>query len=391
MIIQKTETTTPENQKNNRLKRNINTMTSKPDILTIYILVSLLLLTSCKKTNDNPTGNYQVLSVEENSISGTFVGQVLAHDDDGEGLSFSIRDGNKDDAFAISEKEGIITVQSEDPIDYETNPSFTLSVEIRDNRSRSIISTIYIKVINKNPPATGLLLYLPFNGSTSDLSGNRNNATDYTSHKYIQGRRSLALDFNGKSDYLQLKYSVNSGYGLSFSFWLKTRGANGTENNGAIVSKYNMSKQTRSFMIWSFGSYDTRSDNRLAAAFYKYGTSSGIHDHVKSYMEPGELTVFPNPALWTISNPLRLTPDTWTYCVINVTISTIETWINGVLCVKKLREYSTYFDSNNEPVMIGNNYAIGEGSNNHFNGTLDELRIYNRGLTNDEIRTLFKE
>jgi hypothetical protein len=241
------------------------------------------------------------------------------------------------------------------------------------------------------PPTDGLLLYLPFNGNTDDLSGNNNNAIDYTSHKYVKGKRYFALDFDGKSDYLQLQYSINSENGLSFSFWLKTRGANGAENNGAIVSKYNMSRQTRCFMIWSFGSYDTRGDNRLSAAFYKYGTSSGIHDYVKSYMEPVELAIFPNPALWTISNPLRLTPDTWTHCVINITNTTIETWINGVLCVKKLREYSTYFDTDSEPVLIGNNSAIGEGSNNHFNGALDELRIYNRGLTNDEIRTLFKE
>jgi hypothetical protein len=108
-------------------------------------------------------------------------------------------------------------------------------------------------------------------------------------------------------------------------------------------------------------------------------------------MDQEELTIFPNPALWTISNPMRLTTETWTHCVINVTGTTIETWINGILCVKKLREYSTYFDVLSEPVLIGNNYAIGEGSNNHFNGILDELRIYNRGLTNDEIRTLFKE
>jgi hypothetical protein len=248
-----------------------------------------------------------------------------------------------------------------------------------------------LKKNDNTPPTDGLLLFLPFNGNTNDLSGNGNNAFDYTSHNYVKGKKSLALDFDGKSDYLQLKYSINSGDGLSFSFWLKTRGANGAENNGAIVCKYNMSDHTRCFMIWSFGSYENRSDNRLSAAFYKYGTSSAIHDHVKSYLEPGELSVFPNPSLWTIINPVRLTPGTWTHCVINVTGTTIEAWINGVLCAKKLRENLTYFDTPDEPVLIGNNIAIGEGSNNHFNGILDELRIYNRGLTIDEIKTLFKD
>jgi hypothetical protein len=77
--------------------------------------------------------------------------------------------------------------------------------------------------------------------------------------------------------------------------------------------------------------------------------------------------------------------------VVNLTPTAIETWINGKLCTKKSREYALYSTSNTEPVFIGNNYDIGEGTNNHFNGILDELRVYNRGLTEKEIRTLFKE
>lgn len=71
--------------------------------------------------------------------------------------------------------------------------------------------------------------------------------------------------------------------------------------------------------------------------------------------------------------------------------TSIEIWINGKICTKKAREYTSYNTSASGPVLIGNNYDIGEGINNHFNGKLDELRVYNRGLTVDEIRTLFKE
>jgi hypothetical protein len=81
----------------------------------------------------------------------------------------------------------------------------------------------------------------------------------------------------------------------------------------------------------------------------------------------------------------------WTHCLVNLTPTAIETWINGKLCTKKTREYSSYSTSNTEPVFIGNNYDIGEGTNNHFNGILDELRVYNRGLSKKEIMTLFKE
>lgn len=147
----------------------------------------------------------------------------------------------------------------------------------------------------------------------------------------------------------------------------------------------------RSFVINSFGANETRKDNRLSAAFYKYGYSSGYHDNVKSYMETAELSAYPSdPNLWTILNPRKLEIGAWTHCVINVTATTIEAWINGDLCTKKQREYETYFDSQNEPVYIGNILALGSGDNNHFNGIIDELRIYNRGLTRNEIQILFK-
>jgi len=243
----------------------------------------------------------------------------------------------------------------------------------------------------EDPPTSGLILYYSFNGNINDASGYNNNGINYTSGKYVPGKRGQALDFNGTTDYIQLTNSINSENGLSFSFWIKSRGAIGTENNGVIIGKYNMTSHLRSFVIYSFGSGETRNDNRLSAAFYRFGYSSAVHDNVKSFLEPGELSAYPSdPSLWTILNPKRLAPGTWTHCVVNVTGTTIEAWINGVLCTKKQREYNTYFDSPDEPVYIGNNLALGSGENNHFNGIIDELRIYNRGLTRDEIQILFK-
>lgn len=241
-------------------------------------------------------------------------------------------------------------------------------------------------------PTYGLLLYLPFNGNVLDASGNNIDCLNGTKNNYVPGIRGQALDFDGMSDFIQLNDTINSGKGLSFSFWIKTRGASGTENNGVIAGKYSMTYQTRCFLVYSFGADDTRSDNRLSAAFYKEGTSSAYHDNIKSYLEPAELLVFPSdPSLWTIVKPVRLVVGAWTHCVINVTSTDIEAWINGVLCTKKHREYDTYFNSPNEHIYIGNNFALGGGSNNHFNGAMDEFRIYNRGLTPNEIGILYKE
>ena len=358
----------------------------------ICFLIICLILSSCIKKNHAPTINNQVFAIDENSPSGTFIGQVLAIDEDNDlNLSYSILSGNSNDAFEISKTDGKLTIHNEQMIDYETTPSFSLMVEVKDSKNKPATANVIVNLNNMDPPTNSLLLYLPFDGNLNDVSESNNAVIDYSSDNYQPGRWGQALDFNGTSDYLKLTNTINSSAGLSFSFWIKIRGVNATENNGSIVSKYNMTTQLRCFMIYSSGSYNTRTDNRLSAAFYEYGTSASYHDNVRSYLEPAELTVYSNPALWTILKPLRLEIGVWTHCIINLTPTTLESWINGVLCTKKQREYSSYFDSPNEAVYIGNNIAIGEGSNNHYNGLIDELRIYSRGLTANEINTLFKE
>jgi len=366
-------------------------MNIKSKLLRISFILIIIAVTSCIGNDDENDGFNQKFKIDENSIAGTIVGQIATNGFDRPGMVFSIIDGNTDDAFAVSSPSGTITVKSESAIDYEKNPVFFLVVKISDQQNSVTTGIIEIRLKNIEPPAYALYLYLPFDGNLSDMSTFSNYGIDFTSHKYVQGKKKLALDFNGSSDYVELSQPFFSGYGLSFSFWIYTRGAKGNENNGSLVSKYSMTSNHRCFTVNSFGAYDARTDNRLSAAFYREGTSSGIHDNVKSYMEAEELPLFPSPQNWSLINPKRLVPNVWTHCVINMTSTAMEAWINGELCVRKLRDWGEYFDSQYEPILIGNNYAIGEGSNNHFNGILDELRIYYRGLSKEEITTLFKE
>jgi hypothetical protein len=332
----------------------------------------------------------QEFSIKEKSPSGSLVGQIVATDGDGQISSFSILSGNLDNAFSISETDGKLTVNNEAVIDYEIHPTFTLLVKVTDNQNKSTTANIKVNLIDVAPPVSGLILYYPFNGNLKDSSGNHNDGIDYTSDHFVGGVRSQALDFNGTSDYIKLSSSLNIQNGLSFSFWINTRGTNGTENNGNIISKYTMAGTERGLLINSFGYQSTKYENRIGVAYYANGSSSN-YDFVNSYMEPGDLTNYPNPELWTLSNPLKLIMGYWTHCVVNVTPTKVEIWFNGILCTSKTREYSAYYNSPTEPTYIGNIIYGGEGNNNHFNGLLDELRIYNRALTNEEIQILHKE
>ncbi|RKD87694.1 LamG-like jellyroll fold domain-containing protein [Mangrovibacterium diazotrophicum] len=351
---------------------------------------------SCKKVNcpAAPKTMDQVFFIDENSETGTLVGQVLAFDEeDSKPLTYSLVSGNENDAFSISEDDGLLTIQNEDAIDFETNPVFNLIVEVRNSADKSTQTNVTVNLNNIDIPTNGMILYYPFDGDVMDYSDSQNNGIDFTDGNYVQGMRSEALNFNGSTDYIELENTLNSINGLSFSFWMYSRGSDGIENNGTIVAKYNMSNGgSRCFMLNSFGNTDeTRTDNNISITFYKYGYTYAYHDKLKSYMEQADIQNELNPATYDLVNPLRIELQQWTHCLINVTETSIECWLDGVLCTKKQREYSNYFSDETEPVYIGNIISGGAGSNNHFNGILDELRVYNRGLTEDEIKTLYKE
>ncbi|MEE4358032.1 MAG: cadherin domain-containing protein, partial [Desulfococcaceae bacterium] len=87
-------------------------------------------------------------TIPENSPEETGVGTVAAFDQDGDGIIYSIADGNIDDAFSIDADTGQITVNNPEALDYETNPVFTLTILLQDgdNPSLSTTTTVVIRL-----------------------------------------------------------------------------------------------------------------------------------------------------------------------------------------------------------------------------------------------------
>ncbi|MBW1686544.1 MAG: DUF4347 domain-containing protein [Deltaproteobacteria bacterium] len=97
--------------------------------------------------NQAPVVNDQSFSVDENSADTTVVGTVAASDPDaGDTLSYSITAGNTGGAFAINSSTGQITVASSAALDYETTPSFGLTVQVQDDDTPSLSDTATVTV-----------------------------------------------------------------------------------------------------------------------------------------------------------------------------------------------------------------------------------------------------
>lgn len=89
--------------------------------------------------------------VDENSAAGTAVGTVSAHDvDPGQIVTFLIRSGNTNGAFAINETTGVISVANSIALDYEANPVFTLEVIATDNGSPRLSSSAHVTIFVEN-------------------------------------------------------------------------------------------------------------------------------------------------------------------------------------------------------------------------------------------------
>ena len=118
-----------------------------------------------KSVNDAPTIQPATFSIAENSPNGTPVGTVTFADADNDNLTLSITSGNTGGAFTIDASTGAITVANSSALDFETTPTFNLTVRVQDNgtpsKNDSAIITINLTNVNDRPVITagGTLTY----------------------------------------------------------------------------------------------------------------------------------------------------------------------------------------------------------------------------------------
>jgi hypothetical protein len=100
--------------------------------------------------NADPEAQAAVWTLDENSANGVSVGTVSATDPEQGAMSYAIRSGNADGAFAIDATTGEITVANSAALDYETTPSFSLTVAAIDEFGAYAEATVTIDLNNVN-------------------------------------------------------------------------------------------------------------------------------------------------------------------------------------------------------------------------------------------------
>ncbi|MCS6883292.1 MAG: cadherin domain-containing protein, partial [Chloroflexaceae bacterium] len=125
--------------------------------------------------NDPPTVTGATFSIAENSPAGTAVGTVTATDPDlpPQTLTYSITAGNTGGAFAINAGTGQITVAG--ALDFETTPSYALTVQVCDTGTPSQCGTgtvtINVTDVNEAPTVTGATFSIAENSPAGTAVG----------------------------------------------------------------------------------------------------------------------------------------------------------------------------------------------------------------------------
>ncbi|MGK7944330.1 MAG: S8 family serine peptidase, partial [Microcystaceae cyanobacterium] len=107
-------------------------------------------------SNSAPIINAQDINdVPENTANNTVIGTIIATDPDGDALTYQITenidiDGDGENAFRLEGNQ--IIVNDSDDLDYETNPSLPITLQVSDGRlTAQALVTINLSDVDENP------------------------------------------------------------------------------------------------------------------------------------------------------------------------------------------------------------------------------------------------
>lgn len=225
-------------------------------------------------------------------------------------------------------------------------------------------------ILKAQIPTNGLVAFYLFNGNANDESGNNNDGTVHGPPLTYDrcSNPNSAYNFNGNSQFISLppdNFLLNE---YTYAGWIKVSNFPAEGDDG--------------WMIFSPGSSST-------------GMCQGFSIHTLGEICGISYNIGNNPhGSWAVTPPIQT--GKWFHIAYTRSYSVLKIYINGVLMPYRHTDvYSPY--PNNQPANYGDDEhtaLIGCRSNykpdDYFYGDIDDLYIYNRPLSNEEILELYK-
>lgn len=236
------------------------------------------------------------------------------------------------------------------------------------------ICSLIIAFSGQAAPIEGLILYLPFDegqGDTvQDLSGSDNHGTLKGKPKWVKGKEGSAIEFNGQenSNYVEVPDhpSLNPNTEVTCAAWIYF---DEFQPTGGIISKYIGAGNQRSYNL------HMNHDLPLAATSgcssdgaFQVGTSTTTAETPADTLKEGQ----------------------WQHVAMTFKAKELlRIYVDGELKVESKADATDHIFDNNTPLLIGTDFEIGgvhNGQPREFTGIIDEVAVFNRALSEDEIR-----
>lgn len=210
---------------------------------------------------------------------------------------------------------------------------------------------------------TGLVGYWKLDegsGTTAtDSSGNGNTGTLVNGPTWTAGRIGQGLAFDGLTNYVTVPSTAAlNAYPLTVAVWMKTNSTTGVRG---VVNKY---------LAGSYDGYQVFLNNGNLCAWYLRDTANYVYD--------GSGCPF---------NLAGYTDNQWHHVAFVVDASGGRLYVDGLVKGSLAWTGTAGPPSTAQPIHLGH-YPGAFGGAEYFPGVLDDVRIYNRALTVEEIQAL---
>lgn len=232
-----------------------------------------------------------------------------------------------------------------------------------------IANECYVAYPKLNPAPTdnltnGLVLNMPFSGNTQDVSGNNNHGTNggATLTTDRKGNPNSAYSFNGTSNFIEIADNATlRPEKITISAWVKT-----SNINSMVLGKTNFADASGE--MFSFG--------------FAY-EQNGFHWAIKQ-----DANCLPGNGWQICYSAPKLNDNAWHHIIGTFDGVKMTLYADGKIVGTKTNVVGNKINN-----CVGGKLTIGrwwQGQTLYFGGIIDDIRIYNRALSETEIQQLYQ-
>lgn len=343
-------------------------------ILCATLFISLILVfTACKDDEVSPeevTVSDFETTIDENPRANAEIGTVIAVTTQGE-LTFELINQTPANALSIDPSSGQLTIADSSLFDFELHPTITAKVVATANgTSKEADITIRLNDVNERIISIkdGLVAYFTFDGTLEDSTGNLPDAKiigslTTTTNRYSEPDKAYAFDGSGHIEISNNNLLVNEDLGFSVSIWAK---ATTTSSQQSLISKafdYQILVTPATFNLptgdfyWAIGGDDIE----------KWADSRRL------FMDRVFRRSF------------------WHHYTVVFTKTKVKSYVDGVLKSSVNININQLKNSGFNLIVGAKEYPDTDNISNYFKGSIDDLRYFNKALSDSEVSNLSKK